>query len=53
LSAGFTGAWEFVVKPGRAEEFERHYGPDGGWSDAASYRACRVTLADEYGSAGG
>ena len=28
----FVTVWKFVVKPGSATEFERHYGPEGTWA---------------------
>ena len=27
----FVALWEFEVKPGREERFEKAYGPDGDW----------------------
>ena len=42
--------WEFVVKEGAVEEFERVYGPDGAWAHLfASYPRFRGTalLRDE------
>jgi hypothetical protein len=29
--AGYTYLWEFIVKPGHADEFQRQYGPSGPW----------------------
>jgi hypothetical protein len=29
--AGYTYLWEFIVKPGHADEFRRQYGPSGPW----------------------
>jgi heme-degrading monooxygenase HmoA len=31
VTAGFTTVWEFVARAARQAEFERQYGPDGGW----------------------
>ena len=28
---GYTYLWEFIVEPEHADEFERHYGPQGSW----------------------
>jgi hypothetical protein len=28
----FVALWEFEVKPGREETFEKVYGPDGDWA---------------------
>lgn len=29
----FVAVWKFIVNPEKAAEFERHYGPDGSWSE--------------------
>lgn len=29
---GYVYIWEFFVRPGKEEEFVRHYGPDGTWT---------------------
>jgi heme-degrading monooxygenase HmoA len=29
--AGYTYLWEFIVKPGHADEFQHQYGPNGPW----------------------
>lgn len=31
-ASGFVSLWEFAVKATRQAEFERLYGPDGGWA---------------------
>ncbi len=31
MTAGCAYLWEFIVKPGRLEEFQRQYGPGGPW----------------------
>jgi heme-degrading monooxygenase HmoA len=28
---GYTYLWEFIVESEHADEFERHYGPQGSW----------------------
>jgi heme-degrading monooxygenase HmoA len=37
--AGYTYLWEFIVEPGRVEEFQQHYGPSGPW--VALFRQAR------------
>jgi heme-degrading monooxygenase HmoA len=32
----FVTVWKFVVRPENAEEFERHYGPEGTWAQLFS-----------------
>ena len=50
----FVTLWEFEVKPGSEELFERTYGPDGEWARLfrpdARYRGTR--LLREVGAAG-
>ena len=29
----FVTVWKFIVKPEKAAEFERHYGPNGSWAE--------------------
>ena len=31
MATQFTCVWEFLVAPGQAADFERHYGPKGSW----------------------
>jgi heme-degrading monooxygenase HmoA len=41
-----TIVWRFTVRPGRASEFEQHYGPDGSWAElfhkGEGYRGTRL-----------
>lgn len=43
---GFVCAWEYVVRPGCVEEFERIYGSDGEWARlfrrSAGYRCTEL-----------
>jgi heme-degrading monooxygenase HmoA len=31
MTGAYTYLWEFIVKPGQLDEFQRLYGPDGPW----------------------
>lgn len=48
----FVTVWKFVVKPERAPEFERHYGPDGTWAklfrNAPGYVRTELFRGDEH-----
>lgn len=31
MTVGYAYIWEYVVAPGRVDDFQRAYGPDGDW----------------------
>lgn len=39
---GYVYVWEYMVMPGRRDEFERLYGPTGGWVELFSTSAGHV-----------
>ncbi len=48
----FVTVWKFVVRPERAAEFERHYGPDGSWAElfrrSAGYVRTELFRGDQH-----